>query len=69
MDTSVVSQAERLCERVAALIDSDRIGSTARPLLAAARAMIPDGAPKLVLLAARILVRDGDHQASGAASA
>jgi predicted TPR repeat methyltransferase/thioredoxin-like negative regulator of GroEL len=57
---TVPPTAEALCRRIATLIESGRTG-TARPLLAAAQAMTPAGAPELALLAARLSLRDGDH--------
>jgi predicted TPR repeat methyltransferase len=52
-------EAETLRLRVARLIDSGRTGA-ARPLLAAARTLSPDGCPDIALLAARLAWRDGD---------
>ncbi|HVZ08736.1 methyltransferase domain-containing protein [Rhodopila sp.] len=64
MDTVCVSpEAVTLCRRVASLIEAGRTGA-ARPLLAAARALAPDGSPELAVLSARLALRDGDAEAA-----
>ena len=56
---SITPDAAALCQRIVALIEAGRIGA-ARPLLAAVKAMTPDGAPEIVLLSAQIAVCEGD---------
>ncbi len=64
MDLEPISvEAGTLCHRVGQLIDAGRTGA-ARPLLAAARSLAPDGSPELSLLSVRLARHDGDlHQA------
>ncbi|WP_428488232.1 tetratricopeptide repeat protein [Rhodopila sp.] len=57
--TPVTADAGALRNRVAQLIDAGRTGA-ARPLLAAARTLSPDGCPDIALLMARLDWRDGN---------
>ena len=55
----VSAESGALCRKAALLIDEGRAGA-ARPLLAAARSLSPDGSPELSLLSAKLFWREGD---------
>lgn len=57
---TVPPEAEALCQRVAELIVAGRTG-VARPLLAAARVLAPEGAPEIAILSAQLALRNGDY--------